>query len=228
MSWSAPTARIGRTNRPKGQGHRKSIPVRATGAPGDDRSDSFIPTEGSHVTSNRDNRSSRHSFLTLSRNLEDIANENENPDKSVQDVTEEGKELVQLRRKLSDMEADKAAGFPATKARHTTVLAGESSEESHHTYRKICQESRMDVPEAKTYSGLNYAQYQSFTRSCEHLFCTRPTTYRKDAHKVLYGIGLLEGSASTSWYRYEEGYGRLDSTTMSWDGFKTFLLGELL
>lgn len=219
MSWSAPTPSIGRSNRPKGQGHRKGISG-APGAPGDGRSDSSIPTEGSHVTRNRDNRSPRRSFSTLTRTLEDIGNEN--PDESVQGVLEEEKELVQLRRKLSDMEAEKAAGFPPTNESHTG--AGETSEESHHTRRNICQESRMAVPVAKPYSGLNYAQYQSFVRSCEHLFCTRPTTYRRDVHKVLYGIGLLEGSPYTSWYRYEERFGRLD---MSWDGFKTFMLDDL-
>lgn len=219
MSLSAPTPSSGRSNRPKGQGHRKGISGTPS-APGDDRSDSSIPTDKSHVTCSRDNRSSRRSFSRLSRTLKDIGNEN--PDQSVQDILEEEKELVLLRRKLSEMEAEKAAGFPPPNASHTG--AGETPEESHHTRWNIFQESRLVVPVGKPYSGLNYAQYQSFVRSCEHLFCTRPTTYRREVHKVLYGIGLLEGGPSTSWYRHEERFGRLD---MSWDGFKTFFLDEL-
>lgn len=217
MSWSAPTPSSGRSNRPKGQGHSKGISG-ASGAPRDDRSNSSILTDGSHVTHSRDNSSSRRSFSRLLRTSEDIGNENAG--EGLEDVLEEEKELVLLRRKLSELEAEKVAGFPPTNASHT---GGETSEQSR-THRNICQESRLAVPVAKPYSGLDYAHYQSFVRSCEHLFCTRPTTYRRDVHKVLYGIGLLEGTPSTSWYRYEERFGRLD---MSWDAFKTFLLDDL-
>lgn len=217
MSWSAPAPSSGRSNRPKRQGHSKGI-LGAPGAPGDDRGDSSISIDESYCFRNRDNRSSRRKFSTLSRTLEDIGNEN--PREGLQDVLEEKKELGLLCRKLSDMEAEKAAGFPSTNTRHT---GGEPSEGSRNR-RSICQESRLAVPVAKTYSGLNYAHYQSLIRSCGHLFCTRPITYRRDVHKILYGIGLLEGSPSTSWYRYEERFGRLD---MSCDAFKIFLLDDL-
>lgn len=199
-------------------GLRDKDTAKAYREPLERQSDSPIPTDGSHVTRSRNNRSSRRIFSRLSRTLEDIGNEN--PGEGLQDALEEEKELVLLRQKLSDMEAEKAAGFPPTNASHT---GGETSEEPR-TRRNICQESKLAVPFAKPYSGLNYAHYQSFVRSCEHLFCTRPTTYRRDVHKVLYGIGLLEGTPSTSWYRYEERSGRLD---MSWDAFKTFLLDDL-
>lgn len=217
MLWSAPTPNSGRSNRPKRQGNRKGISG-APGTPEDDRRGSSIPTDGSHVTRSRGNRSPRRNFSRISRTFEDKGNENAG--EGLQHVLEEEKELILLRRKVSDMEAEKAAGFPQTKASHT---GGETSGESR-TRRNICQESRLAVPVAKPYFGLDYAHYQSFVRSCEHLFCTRPSTYRRDVHKVLYGIGLLEGTPSTSWYRYEERFGRLD---MSWDAFKTFLLDGL-
>lgn len=217
ISRSPPTPSSGRSNRPKGQGQRKGI-SEAPGAPGDDRIDSSIPTDGSHGRRNRASKSSRRSFPRLLRTLEDMGNEN--PGKALQGVLEKEKELLLLCRKLGELEAEKAAGFPPTDACHT---GGETPEEPH-ILRAIIQESKLAVPITKPYSGLNYAQQQSFVRSCEHIFCTRPTTYRKDVHKVLYGIGLLEGTPSTSWYRYEERYGRLDT---SWDAFKTLLLDDI-
>lgn len=218
MSWSAPTPNSGRSNGPKRQGDRKGLSGAPPGAPRDDRSDSSIPTDGRYLTRSRDNRSSRRIFSRLSRTLEDKGSDN--PGEGLQDVLEEEKELILLRRKLSKLEAEKAAGFPPKNASHDV---GETSEASR-SRRSICQEWRLAVPVAKPYSGLNYAHYQSFVGSCEHLFCTRPTTYRRDVHKVLYGIGLLEGTPSTSWYRYEERFGRLD---ISWNAFKTFLLDDL-
>ena len=76
----------------------------------------------------------------------------------------------------------------------------------------------------RAYSSLNYCQYQSFIRACEHVFRTRPITYRKDFDKVLYGIGALEGTPSTTWHHHEEKFGKLH---MTWDMFKTFLLDDL-
>ena len=87
------------------------------------------------------------------------------------------------------------------------------------------QESKLAVPFVKLYLGQNYTQYQNYIRVCKHVFNTRPTTYRKDADRVLYGIGALEGTPSSSWYRHEEKNGRL---TISWDEFKKFLLDDLL
>ena len=42
--------------------------------------------------------------------------------------------------------------------------------------------------------------------------------------KALYGIGPLEETPLTTWYRHEEKSGRLD---MAWDTFKAFLLNDL-
>ena len=117
------------------------------------------------------------------------------------------------------MEAEKVVGFPLS---HPSILS-ESPEEAL-IRRQIIQESKLTVPIVKAYSGSNYAAYQSFIRACEHVFRTRPVTYRKDVDKVLYGIGALEGTPSTTWYRHEEKFGRLD---MSWDTFKTFLFDDL-
>lgn len=99
----------------------------------------------------------------------------------------------------------------------------EISEESH-IYQEIIQESRLTVPITKTYSGLNYTEYLTFVRACEHVFCTRPTTYRKDTDKVLSEIGALEEAPSITWYHYKEKLGQLD---MDWNAFKTFLLHDL-
>lgn len=221
VSRSPPTPGNGKSNRPKGQGHRNGI----SGAPralGDDRRDSSIPTDGSHSTDSGDNRLSRRSFTRLWPTLEDTGTENLG--KALQHVRrqvaslEKEKELVLLSRKLSELEAEEVAGFPT----NPSDTGGEPFEDLRT--RKICQESRLAVPVTKPYSGLNYAQYQGFVIACEHLFDTRPTTYGKDVQKVLYGIGLLDGTPSTTWYRYEERFGRLD---MSWDAFKTFLLDDL-
>lgn len=132
---------------------------------------------------------------------------------------EKEKELISLTRKLNEMEAEKAAGFPMN---HSSILS-ESPEEAL-IRRQIIQESKLTVPVVKAYSGLNYGQYQSFIRACEHVFRTRPVTYRKNVDKVLYGTGALEGNPSTTGYRHEEKFGRLD---MTWDTFKTFLLDDL-
>lgn len=88
-----------------------------------------------------------------------------------------------------------------------TGARGKPPEESHHTRRNICQESRMAIAVAKPCYCLNYAQYQSFVRSCEHLFCTRLcTTYRKDFHKILYRIALLEEIPSTCLVSLRRGF----------------------
>lgn len=170
----------------------------------------------SHITGRR----SGTSFSEIANRLR-----NENPGESLREIRkrlaslEKEKELVSLTRKLNEMEAEKAAGFPDSQG----SVSSESPEEAL-IRRQIIQESKLTVPLVRAYSGANYAAYQSFIRACEHVFRTRPVTYRKDEDKVLYGIGALEGTPSTTWYRYEEKFGRLD---MSWDKFKTFLLDDL-
>lgn len=81
------------------------------------------------------------------------------------------------------------------------------------------------MPIVEVYSGQTYGHYQSYVRSCEHVFDTRPTTYRLDTARVLYGVGVLRGTPSTTWYRYAEVHGRL---SISWLEFKEFLLDDLL
>ncbi len=131
---------------------------------------------------------------------------------------EKEKELISITRKLNEIEAEKAARFPLN---HSPILS-ESLEEAL-IRRQIIQESKLTVPVVRAYSALNYGQYQSFIRACEHTFCTRPVTYRKDDDKVLYDIRALEGTQSTTWYRHEEKFRKLD---MTWDMFKTFLLKD--
>lgn len=211
-----------RRNRCRSQEPPKDI-LRASGAPGDNGSGSSTPTEESHSMRNRITRSPRRSFSRLSRTVGGIRDDN--PNETVQDARrrvaslEKEKELVLLNRKLAELEAEKAAGFPTNAS-----LVNEKTLEELHIRQIIIQESKLTVPFVKPYSGLNYAQYQTFVRACEHVFRTRPTTYRKEVDKVLYGIGALEGTPSTTWYRYEEKFGWLD---MGWDAFKTFLLDDL-
>lgn len=170
----------------------------------------------SHITGRR----SGTSFSEIADRLR-----NKNPGEPLREIRkrlarlEKEKELVSQTRKLKGMEAKKAAGFPDSQG----SVFSESPEEAL-IQRQIIQESKLTVPLVRAYSGANYASYQSFIRACEHVFRTRPVTYRKDEDKVLYGIGALEGTPSTTWYRYEEKFGRLD---MSWDKFKTFLLDDL-
>lgn len=222
ISGLPPSSSSRRRNRRKSQEPPKDR-LGASGAPGDNESGSSTPTEESHSMRSRISRSPRRSFSRLSRTLESIRNEN--PDETLQDVRrrlaslEQKKELVLLSRKLVELEAEEAAGFPT----NANVINEKISEESY-IRQEIIQESKLTVPFVKPYSGLNYAQYQTFVRACEHVFRTRPTTYRKEFDKVLYGIGALEGTPSTTWYRYEEKFGRLD---MGWDAFKTFLLDDL-
>ena len=83
---------------------------------------------------------------------------------------------------------------------------------------------KLTVSVVRAYSSLNYGQYQSFICACENVFRTQPVTYRNNVDKLLYGIGTLEGTPSTTWYSHEEKFGRLD---MTWDIFKTFMLDDL-
>ena len=211
-----------RRNRHRSQEPPKDI-LGASGAPGDNGSSSSTPTEESQSMRNRISQSPHRSFSRLSRTLEGIGDDN--PNKIIQDARrrvaslEKEKELALLNQKLAELEAEKAAGFPTNASLVNEKTLGES-----HIRQIIIQESKLTVPFVKPYSGLNYAQYQTFVRECEHVFRTRPTTYRKEVDKVLYGIGALEGTPSTTWYRYEEKFGWLD---MGWDAFKTFLLDDL-
>ncbi len=127
--------------------------------------------------------------------------------------------MALLNWKLAELEAEKAAGFPT----NTSLVNGKTLEESH-ICQIIIQVSKLTILFIKPYSGLNYAQYQTFVREYEDFFRTRPTIHRKEVDKVLYGIGELEGTLSTTWYRYEEKFGWLD---IGWDAFKTFLLDDL-
>ena len=131
---------------------------------------------------------------------------------------QEEKEIMRLTRQLSAAEAEKAAGFPDT-------IVSQESEDDIIVRRKILEESKLRVPEVKSYSGGSFLELQTFERSCEHVFDVRPTTYRKDVDRVLFGRGGLEGIPMTTWYRREDKLGRLDIT---WNGFKTFLLDDLL
>ena len=134
---------------------------------------------------------------------------------------EKEKELVSLTRKLKEIEVEKAAGFSDSRGQSLVFL--ESAEEAF-VGRQIVRESKLTVPLVRAYSGANDAAYQGFIYACEHVFCTRPVTYQKDVDKVLYGIGALEGTASRTWFCYEEKFERMD---MSWDALKTFLLDGL-
>ena len=190
----------------------------------DTENGSSCPGDSSNVTPNAGSWVSSAYGRTFSSR---IANQlrDENPEKSLREVRkrlaclEKKKELISLIQKLNKIEAEKVAGFPLN---HSSILS--DSPEEAIIQRQIIQESKLTVPVVGTYSGLKYGQYQSFIRVCEHLFCTRPVTYRKDVNKVLYGIGALEGTPSITWYRHEEKFGRLD---MTWDMFKTFLLDDL-
>lgn len=195
----------------------------AFGAPGHGGSNSYIPTEENNSMRSRDNRSTFRSSPRLPRTLEDV--KNEKPSEALQEMRrrvvslENKKELVLLGRKLSQLEAEEAAGFPPE-----AYPASEKTSAESRIYQQMILESRLTVPGIKTYSGQNYTEYLSFVRACEHVFCTKPTTYRKEVDKVLYGIGALEGIPFKSWYRYEEKFGRSD---VDWDAFKTFLLHDL-
>lgn len=128
------------------------------------------------------------------------------------------KELAVWLKMLADMEAEKAAGFftsrnPAVEAENKTIA------------QKIHRKSKLALPIVKVYSGQTYGHYQSYIRSCEHVFDTRPTTYRTDTAGVLYGVGALRGTRSTTWYRYAEVNGRL---SISWLEFKKFPLDDLI
>lgn len=144
----------------------------------------------SHTTG----RCSGTSFLEIANWLK-----NENQGESLREIRkhlaslEKEKELVLLTRKLNKMEAEKAAGFPDSQG----SVSLESPEEAL-IQRQIIQELKLTIPLVRAYSGANYAAYQSFIRACEHVFCTRPVTYRKNEDKVLYGIGALEETTSTT------------------------------
>ena len=194
------------------------------GALGDQRSGSSITLQRGSSRGQTPRPISRQSASSIAQTIGTI--QRQNPGEALRDVRrklaglEEERELVMLTRKLSEIEAEKAAGFP-------TIRISPEIETSNETViqKQILQESKLAVPFAKAYSGQTYAHYQSYIRACEHVFDTRPTTYRKEADRVLYGIGALEGTASITWYRYAEIHGRL---SISWGGFKKFLLDDLL
>ena len=105
-------------------------------------------------------------------------------------------------KKLADIEAEGAASF-STSGNLRLEAANET------VIQKILRESKLALPFVEVYSGQTYGHYQSFIRSFEHVFDTRPTNYRLDADRVLYGVRVLRGTPSTTWYRYAEVHGRL-------------------
>ena len=194
-----------------------------SGASGDNRSGFSTPIEESYSIRNRISQPPRRSFSRQSRTLGGIRDDNLN--KTIQDERrrvsslEKEKELALLNWKLAELKVEKTAGFPT----NTSLVNGKTLEESNIRHI-IIQVSKLTIPFIKPYSDLNYAQYQTFVRECEYVFRTRHTTYRKEVEKVLYGIGELEGTLSTTWYRYKEKFGWLD---IGLDAFKTFLLDDL-
>lgn len=126
-----------------------------------------------------------------------------NPGEALHDIKkkfsqlEEEKELAVWSKKLADMEAEKAAGFPTS--RNPEVEAADET-----ITQKILRESKLALPLVEVYSGQTYGHYQSYIRSCEHVFDTRPTTYRLDIDRLLYRVGVLRGTPSTTRYRYIE------------------------
>ncbi len=162
------------------------------------------------------------SFSRQSRTLGDIRDDN--LIKTIQDVgkqvasLEKEKKLALLNRKLAELEAEMAARFPTN-----VGFVNEKTLEESHICQIINQKLKLTMPFVKPYSSLNYAQYQTFVRLSEHVFRSKPTTYRKEVDKVLYLISALEGTLFTAWYRYKEKFGWLD---MGLDAFKTFLLDD--
>ena len=163
---------------------------------------------------------SLRSFSRQSRTLGDI--KDDNLIKTIQDVgrqiasLEKEKKLALLNQKLAELEAEMAAEFPTNAG-----FVNEKTLEELHIYQIINQKLKLTMPFVKPYSSLNYAQYQTFVRLSEHVFRTKPTTYRKEVDKVIYWISALEETPFTAWYRYKERFGWLD---IGWDAFKTFLL----
>ena len=191
-----PSSSSRQRNRYRGQEPPKDI-LGASGALGDNGGSSSTPTEESQSMHNHISQSPCRSFSRLSRTLGGIGDDN--PNKIIQDVRRrvaslgKEKELALLNRKLAELQAEKAARFPTNSSLVNEKTLGES-----HIRQIIIQESKLTVPFVKPYSGLNYAQYQTFVREFEYVFRTRPTTYRKEVDKVLYGIGALEGTPFTT------------------------------
>lgn len=167
-------------------------------------------------------RLSYRGVSTIAETIDPI--QSRNPEEALRDLKkkfselEKERELAVWSKKLADIEAEKAAGF---------VTSGDPEGEAANEtmIQKILRESKLALPFVEVYSGQTYGHYQSYIRSCEHVFDTRPTTYRLDTDRVLYGVGVLRGTPSTTWYRYAEVHGRL---SISWTEFKKFLLDDLL
>ena len=86
-----------------------------------------------------------------------------------------------LTRKLNAIKREKAAGF--------SELPTITTEENVYDVlirRKIIKELKLLVPSVKLYMGHLYSQLQTYIRGCQHVFNTRPTTYRKDFDRVLF------------------------------------------
>ncbi len=131
---------------------------------------------------------------------------------------EEERELTIWSKKLADIEVERAVSF-STSGNLRLETANET------VIQKILREAKFALSFGEVYSRQTYGHYQSFIRSCEHVFDMRPTTYRLDADRVLYRVGVLRSIPSTTWYRYSDVHGRL---SISWKEFKKFLLNDLL
>lgn len=68
------------------------------------------------------------------------------------------------------------------------------------------EEAQLYVPKIPIYKGESYLKLQEFTRACEHMYETRPVTYRSVKDQVMLAKGNLQDSPRNAWYRVPHGH----------------------
>ena len=145
-----------------------------------------------------------------------------------------------IERRLAEARSDCDRGFPSTttvtghqaKAGNrqvdpTTAMTGALAVDRAAYLRDIDtrkEEAQLYVPKIPTYKGESYLKLQEFTRACEHMYETRPVTYRSVKDQVMLTKGNLQDSPRNAWYReYPTGIDH----NYTWEEFKRFLLNDL-
>ena len=109
----------------------------------------------------------------------------------------------------------------------TTAMTGTLTVDRAAYLRNIdtCkEETQLYMLKIPTYKGEFYLKLQEFTQVYEHMYETRPVTYRNVKDQVMLTKSNLQDSLYNAWYReYPIGINH----NYTWKKFKQFLLNDL-
>ena len=151
-------------------------------------------------------------------------------------VVEKHKREEERRRVLADLErqvrriaGDNEASSGQTPTRASSTSQSRPRSDSDQAMTSVAKRPRphkdISAPNPIWYSGESRDRLRAYLRTCEQQFRVKPETYVTDLDRVTMASGYLGGGTGVRFDRIQL---RGDDLNMTWEGFKEYLLAELV